>query len=268
MTITTSRDGTRVGYDVHSEGPLGVILVHGWSCSGRTWDAVLSELQKEGRQFVTVDLRGHGASTGDGLDHSVERYAEDVLAAADAVGFDRFVTIGHSMGAKYAQYLRVIARERIIAQVAIAPTPSTTVEEEAKDETIAAMASNAGDPEKFIGVLAYITKEPLPDEVARPLAEESATLTAEVLAASMRAFARTDFTEDLLAAGAAPRTLVVGGSADPIYHPDRLKERIAIETSGAALRIVDAGHDPLHECPRSVALIIDEFLTDVEAGLR
>ncbi|MEV6134384.1 alpha/beta hydrolase [Streptomyces violaceusniger] len=265
MPFTTSKDGTRIAYQVKGDGPLGVVLVHGWSCTGNTWNTVLGELPTEGRTFVQVDLRGHGASAVEGLEHTVEHYAEDIVAAATAAGFDKFATVGHSMGGKYARHLRVIAGDRLLGQVAVAPTPSCCVEEEANEETIARMASGAGDVEAMMGVLSYITNGSLSEDVARPLAVEAATITGEVLAASMRAFATEDVTVDLLAAGDAPPTMVVGCTDDPLYSPANLKARIPIENPNAMLSVLKSGHDPLHEAPTQLAALIDHFLSNLDA---
>ncbi|MFC8669913.1 alpha/beta fold hydrolase [Streptomyces sp. NPDC057199] len=268
MPITTSKDGTKIAYQTRGDGPLGVVLVHGWSCTGSTWNRMLDQLPTEGRAFVQIDLRGHGGSAAEGLEHTVERYAEDITAAATAAGFDKFITVGHSMGGKYARHIRVIAGDRLLGQVAVAPTPSCCVEEEADEETIARMASNAGNVEAMMGVLAYITNGALSEEIARPLAVEAATITGEVLAASMRAFAREDVTAELVAAGEAPPTIVIGCADDPLYSPATLKARIPIENPKAKLSIIRSGHDPLHEAPAELAALIDNFLSDIDAAAK
>ncbi|GAB3843490.1 alpha/beta hydrolase [Dactylosporangium cerinum] len=251
-----------MGYRVVGDGPLGVVLVHGWSCTGNAWNTVVDELPTAGRRYVLPDLRGHGSSAGEGLEHSVKRYAEDVLAAANAAGLDRFVTIGHSMGAKYAQYIRVLAGDRVLGYVGVAPTPSSTVDEEADEDTIAWMSGGAGSPEAFVGIQNYITKEPLPEHVLRPAVQEASTLTSEVLAGSMRAFATADFTDELAHAPQVP-ALIIGGTADPFYPPNVLELRIAIENPGARLAVLDYGHDLPRECPAEVAALIDQFLIDL-----
>lgn len=262
MEKTISADGTPIAYRVIGEGPLGVVFVHGWTCTGNTWNETLDALQKEGLRIVVPDLRGHGGSAGDGLEHSVRRYAEDVVAAADASGLKRFVTVGHSMGAKYAQYVRVLAGSRVIGHVGIAPTPASTVEEGSTDEEVEHMTSGAGYAPAWIGLLDHITKEPLPDEMRSRLAEEAATLSKEVLAESMKAFARTDYTDELAAAPTVP-TLIVGGSDDPFYPPALLEQRIALESPEAHLVVIDSGHDPLHERSAELASLIDGFLVDL-----
>jgi len=49
-------------------------------------------------RVVAIDLGGHGASPADAEDWSIESSGRDVAAVAAAVGADRIVLIGHSMG--------------------------------------------------------------------------------------------------------------------------------------------------------------------------
>jgi pimeloyl-ACP methyl ester carboxylesterase len=159
-----------------------VVFVHGWSSTGQFWDHTLRHLPSHGRTFTTVDLRGHGDSAAKGLDHSVQRYAEDILSVADDAGFERFVTVAHSMGAKYAQYLRILAPERLLGQIAITPTPSTSAEGTVAEEDVSFMAGKSGDPDAMVELFGEITKHPLPEKAVRPLAEAAAGLSGEVLA--------------------------------------------------------------------------------------
>lgn len=57
----TSADGTQIAYGVHGDGPIAVILVHGWSCDRTYWSDQTEALAKQ-YQVVTVDLAGHGGS--------------------------------------------------------------------------------------------------------------------------------------------------------------------------------------------------------------
>lgn len=264
MSATTSRDGVRIAYETTGDGPLGVVFVHGWSSSKSFWDPVIAELPLQGRQFVQLDLRGHGNSTVEGCDHSVVTYTEDILAAAAAASVERFVTVGHSMGAKYAQYLRVLAPERLIGQVAIAPTPSTTVDEESSEETIALMSSWSGDIEAMRSMFTHITKRPLPNEVVALLAAQAASVPAEVLASSIRAFSQTDVSGEIAEAPPAPPTLYISGTDDPFYSQQLHESRIREETPHASLMLLDCGHDPIHEKPHEVGLLVSGFLAALQ----
>lgn len=83
---------------VVGEGGDLVLFLHGWSCRGSDWDAVLEELGDE-RHMMVLDLPGHGKSA-DAIwaDWSVVGLARVAVAAAQEEGADRLTLVGHSMG--------------------------------------------------------------------------------------------------------------------------------------------------------------------------
>jgi pimeloyl-ACP methyl ester carboxylesterase len=260
MPITRTSKGIQVAYTVAGNGPLGVIFQHGWASTGATFDSLRKRLPEEGRTFVALDLAGHGGSPDAQDAHSVDSYASQLLAVADAAGLKRFVSVGHSMGGKYCQYLRIVAPERLIAQIAIAPSPSGLAVEEASDEIIAQMAGIAGNREALTQMFRQIVKRPIPPEVEKSWIDHAAKISGDVLAASMRAFSREDIAAPLGRAGAAPPTLVVGGEHDVFYPAKALGERTRLETPGAVFRSFDAGHDLPNEIPGELGLLFDGYL--------
>lgn len=94
-----SADGVEVAFEVRGRGSPTIVFVHGWSCDRSYWDAQLSEFASRYR-VIAVDLAGHGDS-GLGRDRwTMEAFADDVVAAVDAVcgSEGRVVLVGHSMG--------------------------------------------------------------------------------------------------------------------------------------------------------------------------
>jgi len=79
-----------------------VVLLHSLAGDARQWDAQLAHLRAT-RRAVALDWRGHGRSSAapDG-GWRVEEMAEDVVAAADRLGLQRFVLVGHSAGGSIA----------------------------------------------------------------------------------------------------------------------------------------------------------------------
>jgi 3-oxoadipate enol-lactonase len=90
------------------EGPAGaptVLLLHGWTASAdlnwwRVYDAV-------GRiaSIVAVDHRGHGRGIRSEEPFSLEAAADDAAGVARALGLDRVVACGYSMGGPIAMLL-------------------------------------------------------------------------------------------------------------------------------------------------------------------
>ncbi len=97
LGVAISADGTPIAYEVHGGGEPTLILVHGWSCDARYWREQLAHFAARHR-IVTVDLAGHGHSGVGREDYTMRSFGEDVRAVADAVGGDRLILVGHSMG--------------------------------------------------------------------------------------------------------------------------------------------------------------------------
>jgi pimeloyl-ACP methyl ester carboxylesterase len=88
----------RLRLDDGGSGGIPVVFVHGNGGNRTQWAAQLRHL-RAGRRVAAFDLRGMGESEIAGnSDYSVEGFAEDVAAVADALGLGRFVLVGHSYG--------------------------------------------------------------------------------------------------------------------------------------------------------------------------
>jgi pimeloyl-ACP methyl ester carboxylesterase len=78
------------------------VLLHALACTGLlTWYPCLDALRLRHR-VVIFDQRWHGQGIRDGA-FRLEDCADDVAAVADALGIDRFVAAGYSMGTLVAQ---------------------------------------------------------------------------------------------------------------------------------------------------------------------
>jgi N-formylmaleamate deformylase len=80
-----------------------VVLVHGFSDSGRCWPRLAREL-REAYEVVLPDARGHGLSARIAPDEEVD-LAGDLAGIIVALGLARPVVAGHSMGAGTAAQL-------------------------------------------------------------------------------------------------------------------------------------------------------------------
>lgn len=84
--------------DDGGDGETPVVLVHSFAGSGAHWTRQLTHLRLM-RRAVTLDLRGHGQSDSPATGgYEVDALADDIAAVVDALGLDRFVLVGHSMG--------------------------------------------------------------------------------------------------------------------------------------------------------------------------
>jgi pimeloyl-ACP methyl ester carboxylesterase len=79
-------------------GGIPVVFVHGNGGNKSQWAAQLEHLRGK-RRALAFDLHGMGKSAaGADGDFTVDSFAADVSAVADAAKLDRFVLVGHSYG--------------------------------------------------------------------------------------------------------------------------------------------------------------------------
>src|SRR5687768_2726917 len=103
VRYTTSKDGTRLAYEVQGAGPA-LIYITGATCF-RAFFPIRQDVKVFAKSFTvySYDRRGRGDS-GDnsvGQPWSVEREVEDVEALIDAAG-GQAILYGHSSGAVLA----------------------------------------------------------------------------------------------------------------------------------------------------------------------
>jgi pimeloyl-ACP methyl ester carboxylesterase len=118
----TSKDGTRIAYDVGGSGPV-LMLLHGGGGTRRDWHnaGYVARLSTD-FTVVTIDIRGNGESDKplSSSAYAIDKLTSDVLAVADAVGADRFALWGFSYGANIGRYLAARTdRVRAMAYIGI-----------------------------------------------------------------------------------------------------------------------------------------------------
>lgn len=96
-----------------------VLALHGWLDNAASFAPLAAHLQ--GIELVAPDLPGHGRSTHlpPGADYSFAAAINSVLDIADALGWERFALLGHSMGAGIASLLAASCPQRIERLLAI-----------------------------------------------------------------------------------------------------------------------------------------------------
>lgn len=88
-----------------------VLLVHGVTASHLAWPFVVERLP--GVRLVAPDLRGRGRSNGIDGAAGMTAHAADLAALMDALGIDRAVVVGHSMGAFVSVVFAHLHPERV-----------------------------------------------------------------------------------------------------------------------------------------------------------
>ena len=107
-------------YEIHGKGePL--LLLHGYSGSGRSWRPFVEELSKR-YQVILPDLRGHGRSTNPSGKFTHRQAALDMYSLLDHLGIRRFRAMGTSTGGMTLVHMATQQPSRPQALVLVAAT--------------------------------------------------------------------------------------------------------------------------------------------------
>jgi pimeloyl-ACP methyl ester carboxylesterase len=255
VRIETS-DGATTGARVAGARGAALIFVHGVGSTAAIWDAQLAAFSSDFR-CAAVELRGNGALT-DPDPSLVTRagFATDVLAVADALGFDRFTLVGCSLGGVVAFELWNRTPRRFDAMVIVgsfARYPDGDRYAASICDGLAAATEMRPFAESRAGRLG------LPPERYRETVEQMACKSIPCYRASTMATWTGDYRE-LLPAIDVP-VLVLCGERDAIA-PATLSHEIAAAIPGAAFAAVEnAGHVANADAPERFNDLLREFLS-------
>jgi len=253
-------------------GGRPLLLVHGFTGAKEDFSEWLDPLAARGWHAVAPDHRGHGSSSKPASDdaYSFSILADDMLGLADALGWERFALLGHSMGGMVAQVMAVEAPQRLTGLV-LMDTGHGPVEGLDADLAAAAVAIVR---DSGIDTLVEIMKEhPSPLDTPahqrllaqRPgyaeFGERKMRASSPHLYAAMTALfvSSPDRLDDLVTLPATLPALVIVGDQDRPFIAS--SERMTAAIPGAALAVIaDAGHSPQFENPDGWWSALTEFL--------
>ncbi len=241
----------RLGIDDDGEG-FPVILLHGLTATRRYVVMGSKVLHKAGHRVVAYDARGHGSSEPAPAPdaYGYECLAADLIDVMDALGIERAVLAGASMGAHTAIRVALEEPDLVAGLVLITPAfhPDHPPGLERWDRLSEALRS--GGVDGFVE--AYGEAEHLDEryrdtvvKVVRQRLERHEH--PEAVADALRCVPRSQPFESLDALeGIEAPTIVVPSrdEADP-GHPMEVGEEYAGRIPGAELRVEDEGSSPL-----------------------
>jgi len=258
-----------------------VLALHGWLDNAASFVPIAPYLV--GIDLVALDLPGHGRSAHlpTGAEYSLAGTVHAVLDAADALGWERFALLGHSMGAAIGSIVAAAAPARVSRFVAIEALGALADAEDHTArrlrESIAARRALTDKPLRVFAdldtaVRARMQANGLGEPVARLLVERGTRpvdggwcwSTDQRLTISTATRMTEGQVRDLLSHIECPALAIHADPPQP-YFPEPLRsERAALLPRGR--RIVLAGGHHLHmEQPADVAAAIGDFLVAADA---
>ena len=215
MPYLKADDGVRLYYEEAGTGPP-LLLLHSSLGDADQWArAGYVDAFRPIARVITTDLRGRGRSDAphDPARYGVERHAADALALLDALGADRAVVWGHSIGGRIGFELAARHPDRVLGLIATG----------ASGHAFSAIgrALNAASQEIYEAGMAKAAEAfASVQDVPRWMVENWARGDAEAIAASVRANAEWRGAEDAFESLEVPVLLLLG-EGDPVLEEAR-----------------------------------------------
>ena len=280
--------GALAGLRMGREGAPRVLALHGWLDNAASFVPLAPYLGD--LDLVAIDLPGHGRSAQlpPGADYSFAGAIASVLDAADALGWERFALLGHSMGAGIASMVAAACPQRVERLVAIealgalAEVPERTVSRmrEAIDAQRALRDKRLRvfpDIDSAVQARLHASRVPgsgLDEALVRLLVERGLRavhadqgrggyawssdprLTLPTLVRMTEAQV-----EDLVAGIECPTRAIFAEPAQP-YLPDDLRRRRVALLPRGELVVIPGGHHLHMQQPAEVAAAIGDFFVN------
>lgn len=245
------RDGVRlIGADAGSGEPA-LLLVHGWG-TDRGVLAPLCERARARRRVVALDLRGFGASDAQ-PPYDVATHADDLAVVVRALGLERPVVVGHSLGGLIAldfaaRYPTHTGAAVLLEPMALAPALLEGLEPILADLRGPEFRTVAG------GLLGYLAGPDCPPEARTWLVETARRCRQDVLVAAMEGILAFD---SAAAAAAVTSPLLYLGTSTPYADLTRFRALCPQLETG---QLYGCGHYFPLEVPEQIDAMIERFL--------
>ncbi len=259
-------------------GQRPLLLVHGFTGAKEDLTPWLDELAALGWHAVAVDLRGHGESSKPPEEsaYSFKLMADDGLQLADALGWNKFVLLGHSMGGMIAQFMAIAEPSRLVGLILIDTAHGplehlsaelvagavAVVRAEGMDALAQVMAGQEGPLHTPAHQKLLDSKPGYAEFCDRKLRATSPGLYAAMAPEFINAPDRLEALRQL--PGSLPALVIVGEQDTPfLSHSQRMTDAIG----GATIAVIpQAGHSPQFENPDAWWKVLTGYLPALESS--
>ncbi|OIJ69572.1 alpha/beta fold hydrolase [Streptomyces mangrovisoli] len=244
--------------------PLPLVLVHGHPFDRGMWAPQLAEFAA-GRRVIAPDLRGYGASPVVPGVTPLSAHAQDIEELLDALGVDRFVLGGLSMGGQIAMECCARLGDRVrgllLADTFAAPeTPEGRRGRNAMADRLLREGLRGYADE----VLEKMVAPYAADDVKARVHRMMTGTPPEGAAAALRGRAERPDYRGLLPRITVPALVVVG--ADDTYTPVADARELHAALPDSVLRVIEgAAHMPNLERPKEFNAALRDLLIRVDS---
>ena len=275
----TVADGLSIHLLEWSQEGVAMLLLHGFGNEAHIWDDFAPVVARHYRT-IAMDLRGHGDSAHDPeRRYDYQSHVRDLENVTTALGIDRRVLVGHSLGGRISTLFAAQHPERLAGLVLVDSGPeldprgtsriSTDVERGialtfaslADCESALARAYPAAGSAALARMARYGMREREDGRYERKTDPAFHAFRSEQTAAAAEALEKTTTKElwEALAGISCP-TLVVRGAASDVLDPDTAERMVEEVLPDAQLAVVArAGHSVMTDNPEGFSEAVASF---------
>ncbi len=275
---SVSVDGLKLAYqEWGSPTAPPIVMLHGFGVSGHMFDEFAERMQDRYR-LLAIDQRGHGDSdwSEDG-DYSRDAFVSDVEGLRKALGLDRFILIGHSMGGlnsvaytnAYPQHVRALVLVDVGPEAAKEGVDNivrfTRGPDELEFEEFVEMAHRFNQRRTLENIRERMRHRLKPTESGKWTWKFDKRFRQPDSGLKIGSSLSNDESWQLFRNISVP-TLMIRGAESDVLTPE-VAERCTREIKRSRLVLVSgAGHSVPGDNPDAFTEAVREFLADVESG--
>ena len=255
-----------------------ILMLHGFGVSGHMFDEFAERTQDQ-FHLIAIDQRGHGDSdwAEDG-DYSRSAFVEDLEAFRAAMGIDRFILIGHSMGGLNAVSYSVAYPDRVRALVLVDVGPEAAKEgvdnivrftrgpDELEFEEFVELAHRFNPRRSLENIRERMRHRLKPTATGKYTWKFDSRFRETDSGLRIGSELSNDESWHLFRQISVPTLLIRGAESDVLSQD--IAERAAREMQRTRLTVVaGAGHSVPGDSPDAFTAAVREFLGDLQHGL-
>jgi pimeloyl-ACP methyl ester carboxylesterase len=266
--------GERIHYT--DDGPkdaAAIVLVHGFAASSHAWRPWIERLRGSYR-LIAIDLPGHGLTrTPEGYVPSMTSNADLIAELTTAIGLERFVLAGNSMGGAVSWTFALRHPDRLNGLVLVNSAGWPASDAAAAPPLVFGLLANpvgrgvlkAFDPRLLAGGAlraAYIDETLVDKALIDRYAELALAVGHRDVLLGGRSGPGSGVTRDTFASIRVP-TLVMGGAEDRIIPVEQQRELAKAIPGAVYVEYPQGGHVPMEQLPDVTATDLTAFLASL-----
>lgn len=243
-----------------------LVLLHGVGSSADGWQPAAPMLAATGSRVLAIDLPGHGESSKQPGDYSLGSLASTVRDLLDALGIERAVLIGHSLGGgvalqfqyqfpSYCAGLVLVssgglgADANLILRLATLPGSGIVLRAALNPKTTKALTAVRSRVHRVTGRTTFISDRALSRIHRLSAAEGRNSFLATLRSVVDFSGQRVSALEKLYLSNAVP-VLIIWGEKDAIIPADHGRNAHDLLESSTLVLFEESGHEPHRTEPR------------------